>query len=57
MRIDTISLADNHVKIIEINLMGMSFAFNSIMLSGSCIFCNYYIWVKSPLLKNIPGMP
>lgn len=41
MRVNTIAHADNHVEVIEINLMGLSFAFNSTMLSGSCIFCNY----------------
>lgn len=46
MRIDSIPHADNHVKIVEINLMGLSFTFNSTMLSGSCIFCNCHIWVK-----------
>lgn len=46
MRIDAIPHTDNHVKIVEINLMGLSFAFNSAMLSGSCIFCNYHIRVK-----------
>lgn len=53
MRVDTIPDTDNHVKVVEINLMGLSFAFNSTMLSGSCILYNYHIWFKSSCLKNI----
>lgn len=56
VRIDTIPDAYNHVEVIEVNLMSLSFAFNSAMLSGSCIFCNYLIWVKFFRLKNILDM-
>lgn len=51
-RIDTIPDAYNHVKIVEINLMGLSFAFDSAMFSGSCIFCNNLIWVKFSYLNT-----
>jgi len=49
----TITYADNHVEVVESNLMLLYLTFDGTMLSGCCKKCNNLFFFQFPILQYI----